>query len=115
MSGLRRHENRCNGKEHVVGNHHFVDVNPEDQTDQTHQIIQTVHEGLKPFKCSICNSRYTRKMSLKKHIIAAHENKNQVPLLPYQEISLTEENNEENPMISISEIKQELLDESSTG
>jgi len=77
--------------------------------------IQTVHEGKKPFKCSICNSRYTRKMSLKKHIIAAHENKNQVPLLPYQEISLTEENSEENPMISISEVKQELLDESSTG
>jgi KRAB domain-containing zinc finger protein len=77
--------------------------------------IQTVHEGKKPFRCSICNSRYTRKMSLKKHIIAAHENKNQVQLLPYQEISLTEENNEENPMISISEIKQELLDESSTG
>ena len=33
----------------------------------------------------------------------------------YQKDSLTEENNEENPIISISEIKQELLDESCKG
>ena len=108
MSGLRRHENRCNGKEHVVGNHHFVDVNPEDQLDPTH-IIQTVHEGQKPFKCSICNSSYTRKMALKKHIQKVHENKNQ--FLPLPEGFLPPIS-EENSMIGIPEIKKEVVDES---
>ena len=109
MSGLRRHENRCNGKEHVVGNHHFVDVNPEDQTDQTHQIIQTVHEGLKPFKCSICNSSFTRKPALKKHIKSVHENKNQFLPLPEGFLAPI---SEENSMIGIPEIKKEVVDES---
>ena len=108
MSGLRRHENRCNGKEHVVGNHHFVDVNPEDQIDPT-PLIQAVHEGQKPFKCSICNSSYTRKIALKKHIKSVHENKNQFLPLPEGFLAPI---SEENSMIGIPEIKKEVVDES---
>ena len=95
-----------------MGNHHFVDVNPEDQNivdiNQEHQ-IQTVHEGLKPFKCSICNSSFTRKPALKKHIKSVHENKNQFLPLPEGFLAPI---SEENSMIGIPEIKKEVIDES---
>ena len=91
-----------------MGNHHFVDVNPEDQIDPT-PLIQAVHEGQKPFKCSICNSSYTRKIALKKHIKAVHENKNQFLPLPEGFLAPI---SEENSMIGIPEIKKEVVDES---
>lgn len=49
-------------------------------------------------------------MSLKKHIIAVHESKNGLLALPYTEVSVTEDN-EENSMINNPEIKKEILDE----
>ena len=33
----------------------------------------SVHEGLKPFQCSICDYNYSRKDHLESHIIAVHE------------------------------------------
>ena len=35
--------------------------------------ISNVHEGNKPFKCSICNKKFGRKDVLKDHISAVHE------------------------------------------
>ena len=35
--------------------------------------IETVHEGIKPFKCIICDHEFTRHSSLKKHIVTVHE------------------------------------------
>ena len=35
--------------------------------------IESVHEGKKPFTCTICNSSYTRKLSLRQHIATVHE------------------------------------------
>ena len=37
--------------------------------------ISLVHEGKKPFKCSICNVRFAQNQGLKKHIAAVHEGK----------------------------------------
>jgi uncharacterized Zn-finger protein len=70
--------------------------------------VETVHEGKKPFKCTICNSCYTRKTTLNKHMKTVHENMNQF----YPEVSL-DDKNEDDSMTSIHEIKkEELLDES---
>ena len=70
--------------------------------------VETVHEGKKPFKCTTCNSCYTRKTTLNKHIKSVHESMNQF----YPEVSLDDED-EDDSMISIDEIKnEETLDES---
>ena len=34
--------------------------------------IATVHEGLKPFKCSLCDSWFGTKQYVKKHIATVH-------------------------------------------
>ena len=36
---------------------------------------ETVHEGKKPFKCSLCSQCFTRKNGMEKHISAVHEGK----------------------------------------
>ena len=35
--------------------------------------MESVHEGIKPFKCTICDYKFTRKLVLKKHIEYIHE------------------------------------------
>ena len=35
--------------------------------------ISTVHEGQKPFKCSICDDRFTQIASMRRHIATIHE------------------------------------------
>ena len=35
--------------------------------------IDTVHEGIKPFKCSVCDVKFANKEHLKKHIETIHE------------------------------------------
>ena len=37
--------------------------------------ISVVHEGQKPFKCSICEASFAQKYSMKNHIVAVHEGK----------------------------------------
>ena len=38
--------------------------------------IESVHEGIKPFKCHICNYKTAAKYFLKRHITLVHQNKN---------------------------------------
>ena len=40
--------------------------------------IKSVHEGIKPFKCHICQYKSALKSGLKRHIISVHEGKKQV-------------------------------------
>ena len=35
--------------------------------------IEIVHEGIKPFKCSVCDVKFANKQHLKKHIETIHE------------------------------------------
>ena len=35
--------------------------------------IATVHEEMKPFKCDLCNAKFTSKQSLNRHIDSVHE------------------------------------------
>ena len=37
--------------------------------------IETVHEGKKPVLCSICNTSFTTKKNLKRHVANVHEGK----------------------------------------
>ena len=37
--------------------------------------IESVHEGKKPFICEICKSQYAEKGSLIKHVLSKHENR----------------------------------------
>ena len=37
--------------------------------------IARVHEGKKPFKCGICDYRFSVKGDVKKHVTAVHEEK----------------------------------------
>ena len=36
---------------------------------------ETVHEGIKSFKCDICKGKFSTKQSLEKHILGIHEGK----------------------------------------
>ena len=42
--------------------------------------ISSVHEGIKPFKCNICEAKFARKSHLNSHSTSVHERKKQ-PLL----------------------------------
>ena len=35
--------------------------------------VQNVHEGIKPFKCTICDYEFSKHSNLKKHIVSVHE------------------------------------------
>ena len=35
--------------------------------------IANIHEGKKPFKCDICDTKFARKSHLKNHITSVHE------------------------------------------
>ena len=35
--------------------------------------IISVHEGNKPFRCSICGYKFSQKWVLKKHMVSVHE------------------------------------------
>ena len=35
--------------------------------------VEAVHEGIKPFKCSVCDVKFANKQHLKKHIETIHE------------------------------------------
>ena len=35
--------------------------------------VEAVHEGIKPFKCSVCDVKFANKQNLKKHIETIHE------------------------------------------
>ena len=35
--------------------------------------VEVVHEGIKPFKCSVCDVKFANKQHLKKHIETIHE------------------------------------------
>ena len=37
--------------------------------------ISTVHDGVKPWQCSLCDSSFARKKNLKRHVESAHEGK----------------------------------------
>ena len=37
--------------------------------------IESIHEGMKPHKCSICNYAASRRGNLKRHINSTHEKK----------------------------------------
>jgi len=46
------------------------------ETARNHNLkkhIESVHEGIKPFKCIICDYEFTKNSSLKKHIESVHE------------------------------------------
>ena len=43
--------------------------------DNMKKHISVVHEGQKPFKCSICEASFAQKYSMKNHIVAVHEGK----------------------------------------
>ena len=40
--------------------------------------MNAVHDGEKPYKCTICENRYSEKDTLKKHIAKVHEKKFQI-------------------------------------
>ena len=40
-----------------------------------HRHVAIVHEGKKPFKCDICDARFSRKDPLNVHIASIHEEK----------------------------------------
>ena len=35
--------------------------------------VEAVHEGIKPFKCSVCDVKFANKQNLKKHIETIYE------------------------------------------
>ena len=46
------------------------------QTLKTH--IQAIHEGKRPFRCDICDSKFALKYYLLSHLKSMHENRKQV-------------------------------------
>ena len=50
-------------------------IEPFSQPLKEMEIIESVHEGLKPFKCEKCSTFFTLKNSLKNHIAFIHDGK----------------------------------------
>ena len=43
--------------------------------DELKNHVVSAHEGNKPFKCEVCNHRFSRESDLKKHVASVHEGK----------------------------------------
>ena len=46
--------------------------------------VASVHEGKKPFKCDICDYKFSQKTSMKSHVETVHEGKKLFPKASYK-------------------------------
>jgi uncharacterized Zn-finger protein len=69
---------------------HYPEISLTEKTEDSSmkRKIRKNHEGKKLFSCSICNSSFTRKKSLKKHIKTVHGSMNQYQTLPSDQKAL---------------------------
>ena len=45
------------------------------ESDTLKKHVLTIHEGVKPFKCKICEDRFADKSGMNRHVKSAHEGK----------------------------------------